>query len=58
MPIQVLLYGTFKDRVSFFVRNLICCFNEEFDKTLAIFCKAVQILNKGLARLGKLRKTG
>ena len=35
--IQVMLYLSLRDRVTFFFTNLICFFGEESDKTLAIF---------------------
>ena len=51
MSIQVSFYRSLRDLLASFVMNLICCFDEESDKTLAIFAKAVQILNKDLVRL-------
>lgn len=51
---QALPYNSLRDRLTFYFRNLICCFSEESDKTLAIFYKAVQILKKDLVRLQKL----
>lgn len=51
---QALLYKSLRNCLTFFFRNLIYCFSEDFDKTLAIFYKAVQILKKDLVRLQKL----
>jgi hypothetical protein len=51
---QTLLYKSLRDRFTFFFRNLIYCFSEDSDKTLAIFYKAVQILKEDLVRLRKL----